>query len=380
MLLKPEPIFEAVEEFGGESARVILFSPAGRTFNQAIARELAGMEHLLLVSGHYEGFDERVREQLADDELSIGDYVLTNGALPVMVVIDAVARLLPGVLGDDESAQEESFSQGLLEYPQYTRPAEFRGMKVPEVLLSGNHAEIARWRAEQARCSRDAKQRRPDCWSKESGGPMNKEFMNQALLDKIESEQFRKDAMDFGVGDTVRVHTKVVEGDKERIQIFTGVVIGRRGHGLNEMFTVRRISYGEGVERVFPLHSPRVDKVEVERKGSVRRAKLTYLRKRLGKGATLVKEKEGKAGAAHASAPHTGPRAGASPCGRPCTRTRPCSRTRGCTRSCCRALPPKRPERRVSSDRSAVPPFGRLGASASGRGKAHSRRLLMRWR
>jgi len=119
--------------------------------------------------------------------------------------------------------------------------------------------------------------------------------MNQALLDKIESEQYRKDAPQFAVGDTVRVHTKVVEGDKERIQIFSGVVIGRRGHGLNETFTVRRISYGEGVERVFPLHSPRVDKVEVERKGSVRRAKLTYLRKRLGKGATLVKEFEGKA-------------------------------------------------------------------------------------
>jgi len=118
--------------------------------------------------------------------------------------------------------------------------------------------------------------------------------MNQVILDKIESEQYRKDNANFAVGDTVRVHTKVVEGDKERIQIFTGVVIGRRGHGINSMFTVRRISYGEGVERVFPLHSPRVDKVEVERKGSVRRAKLTYLRQRIGKGATLVKEKEGR--------------------------------------------------------------------------------------
>ena len=160
MLLKPDPIFEAVEELGRESTRVILFSPAGRTFNQAIACELAGQGHLLLISGHYEGFDERVREQLADDELSIGDYVLTNGGLPVMVVIDTVARLLPGVLGDEESAQEESFSHGLLEYPQYTRPAEFRGMKVPEVLLSGNHAEIARWRAEQARLR--TQERRPD--------------------------------------------------------------------------------------------------------------------------------------------------------------------------------------------------------------------------
>ena len=116
--------------------------------------------------------------------------------------------------------------------------------------------------------------------------------MSQALFDKIESEQFRKNPTRFNVGDTVRVHTKVVEGDKERIQVFSGVVIGKRGRGLNEMFTVRRISYGEGVERVFPLHSPRVEKVEVERKGRTRRAKLTYLRKRLGKGATLVKEKE----------------------------------------------------------------------------------------
>ena len=115
--------------------------------------------------------------------------------------------------------------------------------------------------------------------------------MNQALLDKIESEQYRKDDPSFNVGDTVRVHTKVVEGDKERIQIFTGVVIGQRGHGLNETFTVRRISYGEGVERVFPIHSPRIDKIEVERQGQVRRAKLTYLRKRIGRGATLVKEK-----------------------------------------------------------------------------------------
>jgi large subunit ribosomal protein L19 len=125
-----------------------------------------------------------------------------------------------------------------------------------------------------------------------------KKFMNQALQEKIESEQYRKDDAKFEVGDSVRVHTKVVEGDKERIQIFSGVVIGKRGRGLNETFAVRRISYGEGVERIFPLHSPRVDKIEVEREGSVRRAKLTYLRKRLGKGATLVKEKEGRVEAA----------------------------------------------------------------------------------
>jgi large subunit ribosomal protein L19 len=123
---------------------------------------------------------------------------------------------------------------------------------------------------------------------------ITKKFMNQALQKKIESEQFRKDDAKFNVGDSVRVHTKVVEGDKERIQIFSGVVIGKRGTGMNETFSVRRISYGEGVERIFPLHSPRVDKIEVERQGDVRRAKLTYLRKRVGKGATLVKELEEK--------------------------------------------------------------------------------------
>ena len=122
--------------------------------------------------------------------------------------------------------------------------------------------------------------------------------MNQALLEKIQSAQFRKDDAKFNVGDSVKVHTKVVEGDKERIQVFSGVVIGKRGRGLNETFTVRRISYGEGVERIFPLHSPRVDKIEVERHGDVRRAKLTYLRSRLGKGATLVKERETKTEAA----------------------------------------------------------------------------------
>jgi tRNA (guanine37-N1)-methyltransferase len=160
MLLKPEPIFEAVESLVCENTRVILLSPSGRKFDQSIARELALQEHLLFVTGHYEGFDERIRETLADDELSIGDYVLTNGALPAMVVIDSVTRLLPGVLGDDASAMEESFSHGLLEYPQYTRPAEFRGKKVPEVLVSGNHAEIASWRLEQAKLR--TKERRPD--------------------------------------------------------------------------------------------------------------------------------------------------------------------------------------------------------------------------
>lgn len=169
MLLKPEPVFEAVESLATDQTRVTLLTPAGRRFDQSVARELAGCAHLLLVCGSYEGFDERIREHLADDELSIGDYVLTNGALPAMVVIDAVTRLLPGVLGDDESSQDESFSAGLIEHPQYTRPAEFRGWKVPDVLLSGHHAEIARWRLEQARLR--TRLRRPDLLNESAESP-----------------------------------------------------------------------------------------------------------------------------------------------------------------------------------------------------------------
>lgn len=168
MLLKPEPLFEAIEALSTPTTRVILTSPSGRLYKQSIARELALQEHLLVVCGSYEGFDERVRQRLAHDDLSIGDYVLTNGALPAMVIIDSVTRLLPGVLGDDQSAVQESFSSGLLEGPHYTRPAEFRGMKVPDVLLSGHHAEIEKWRHEQAVSKTAAV--RPDLLSAPVGG------------------------------------------------------------------------------------------------------------------------------------------------------------------------------------------------------------------
>jgi tRNA (guanine37-N1)-methyltransferase len=164
MVLKPEPIFEAVEALADDATRVILMSPAGRLFDQSAAQELARRERLLFICAAYEGVDERVRQELADDELSIGDYVLTNGSLAAMVVIDAVTRLLPGALGDERSALDESFSQGLIEYPHYTRPAEYRGWKVPAVLLSGNHAEIEKWRREQAKLRTQT--RRPDLWNK----------------------------------------------------------------------------------------------------------------------------------------------------------------------------------------------------------------------
>jgi len=168
MVLRVEPLFAAVEEIragiGKEDIPVILLSPQGRLFNQKVAEELAQQPNLILICGHYEGVDERVREHLVTDELSIGDYILTGGELPAMVMVDAVVRLLPGALGAGEGAQEDSYAMGLLEYPQYTRPREFRGWTVPEVLLSGNHAEIARWRLEQA--LKRTQERRPDLLEK----------------------------------------------------------------------------------------------------------------------------------------------------------------------------------------------------------------------
>lgn len=171
MIMKPEPIFEAVESLRRPGTRVILLAPQGRMFRQAIAEELAHSAHLVFICGHYEGVDHRVREFLADDEISIGDYVLTNGAVAAAVITDAVVRLLPGVLGHEESAAGDTFSAGcggLLEGPQYTRPAEFRGHSVPPVLLSGNHAVIAAWRREQALAKTRAV--RPDLLPSE-GGP-----------------------------------------------------------------------------------------------------------------------------------------------------------------------------------------------------------------
>lgn len=150
MVLKPEPIFAAVEALRTESARVVLMDPRGRTLTQAIAQALSRERHLILIAGRYEGVDERVGDLLADDRISIGDYVVTGGELPALVVTDAVTRLLPGVLGAEGGAERESFASGLLEPPQYTRPEDFRGARVPEILLSGDHARVARWRREQA--------------------------------------------------------------------------------------------------------------------------------------------------------------------------------------------------------------------------------------
>lgn len=167
MVLMPQPIFSAVEHITANTnkkPRIILLCPQGEPYTQKKAEELAKEEHLILICGHYEGFDERIREYLATDEISIGDYVLTGGEIAAMVICDSVTRLLPDVLGNQMSAASDSFSSGLLEYPQYTRPANFRGMKVPDVLLSGHHEKIAQWRKEQA--LKRTKERRPDLYEK----------------------------------------------------------------------------------------------------------------------------------------------------------------------------------------------------------------------
>lgn len=190
MVLKPEPIFEAVEALKasiklkkGDKLPVILLTPQGRPFSQAIAGELASFSRLILICGHYEGVDERVRQHLATDELSIGDYVLSGGELAAMVVVDAVTRLLPGVLGSEASPLNDSHSGGLLEYPQYTRPPIYRGWPVPEVLLSGNHAKIARWRREQS--IRRTYERRPELLDKARLSAEERELLNR-LKDELE--------------------------------------------------------------------------------------------------------------------------------------------------------------------------------------------------
>ena len=166
MLMKPEPLFEAVEALRKENTKVILTGPRGVKFNQKMAKELTNEDHLIIICGHYEGVDERVREHLADVEVSIGDYILTSGNLPAMVICDAVTRLLPGALGCGESGEDESFSteDGVLEYPQYTRPARFRSWDVPEILISGDHGKIEKWKREQA--VKETLRTRPDIMEK----------------------------------------------------------------------------------------------------------------------------------------------------------------------------------------------------------------------
>lgn len=188
MVMKPDPVFAAVESILGTDKTIpcILLTPQGRPFNHRIAQELAGMDRISLLCGHYEGIDERIREHLVTDEISIGDYVLTGGELPAMIVVDSVSRFLPGVLGDPQGAQDDSFASGLLEYPHYTRPEDFRGWKVPEVLLSGNHKTIADWRRKEA--IKRTLTRRPDLLNRLDLDKKESVYL-QSLIDQISNEE-----------------------------------------------------------------------------------------------------------------------------------------------------------------------------------------------
>ena len=335
MVMRAQPIFEAVEAVDPPRP-LFLLGPGGRRFDQSLAAELAATDGFSLLCGRYEGVDHRVREHLVDDELSVGDVVLSGGEVAACLVIEAVTRLRDGAMGNAASPVTESFGEsGLLEEPQYTRPAEFRGWQVPDVLRSGDHARIERWRRAQRlhRTLRD----RPDLIERLGGlstddarlleefprsriidGPPSArvcvrdqhiEFASAIRLaarlaapttqvdamkatDLIDNDSLRDDIPEFQAGDELKVHVRVVEGGKERIQVFQGDVIGRQGGGLQETYTVRKLSYGVGVERTFPLHTPTVQKIEVVKRGDVRRAKLYYLRDRKGKAAKIREKRD----------------------------------------------------------------------------------------
>jgi len=281
MVMRPDVVYDAYKFVKSDNAKVIYLSPKGKTLNQEKVKELAKQNHIILLCGHYEGIDQRVLDEIVDEEISIGDYVLTGGEIPAMVLIDSVSRYVEGVIAS-ESVEEESFSNGFLEYPQYTRPEIFLDKKVPEVLLSRSprkHKKMEGRRISQnhkVKTTRLIKERR----------------ITMDIIKSIEHEQLKSKVPVLTVGNTVKVHVKVKEGNRERIQVFEGIIIKKQGGGVNETFTVRKISYGVGVEKTFLVHSPMVEKVEVVRVGKARRAKLYYLRDRIGK-ASKTKEKLG---------------------------------------------------------------------------------------
>jgi tRNA (guanine37-N1)-methyltransferase len=261
MVMMPGPIVDSVEAVKGEGAKalVVLMTPQGTPLTQTLAQELKEEERLIIVCGRYEGVDERVRD-FVDLEISVGDYVLNGGESAALVLIETVSRLVPGVI-EEESTELDSFSDGLLEYPHYTKPRDFRGKEVPEVLLSGDH------------------EKKRLIYKRNFGG------FKMGVIQDLEKKYLRTDLPDFRSGDTITVNVRIKEGNKERIQAFEGAVIRRRGGGVGATFTVRKVSYGVGVERVFSLNSPLIESIKLVTKGRSRRARLYFLRELKGKAA-----------------------------------------------------------------------------------------------
>ena len=328
----------------------LLMSPRGAPLTQARVAELAPGPGAIIVCGRFEGVDERVIEARGLEEVRIGDYVLSGGEIAALALIDACVRLLPGVMGKEASGAEESFAEGPARIPAIHPAAAVRGPAIPEVLTSGDHAKVAAWRrAEAERLTRD---RRPDLWAAHLAAAGKREKArtrreqappgrvtkrrrcrrsspirtNRTECARYETAPPTENSHEFNSssssksrsrsspparrsrisrpGDTVIVNVKVVEGERTRMQAYEGVCIARSGGGINESFTVRKISYGEGVERVFPLYSPMINSIKVVRRGKVRRAKLYYLRGLRGKKARITEKQD------HATAQHRDRRRG----------------------------------------------------------------------
>jgi tRNA (guanine37-N1)-methyltransferase len=326
MVLRPDVVARALDAVAaaGPGRPVLYLSARGAPLEQRRVQRLAEGKGVVVLCGRFEGVDQRVIEARGLEEVSLGDVVLSGGEPVALALLDACVRLLPGVLGAPASLDEESFAGGLLEYPHYTRPQVWEGHAVPEVLLSGHHARIRAWRRAQAEVA--TRTRRPDLWQRhlaadapgragERSRPAeDQERVAMNVIQQLEQEQItqlveRRPIPEFGPGDTVRVSVKVVEGTRERVQAFEGVCIARRNRGINSAFTVRKISYGEGVERIFPLYSPQIAEIAVVRRGRVRRAKLYYLRGRTGKAARIVERRDDR-GRGRVSVPGNGAASG----------------------------------------------------------------------
>ena len=315
-----------------------------------------------------------MNEHLATDVVSIGPYVLAGGELAAMVVADAVIRKLPGALGHEESARGGIVQRGVEgapEYPHYTRPFDWRGHEVPDVLLSGDHARIREWRREQSRSRRRGYPRpfatmlRP-----RATAPTVAFFVPMSgVIDSIERAQLRR-VPSFQAGDRVRVHFQVVEGTRRRTQVFEGIVLKRQGSGVRETFTVRKQSFGVGVERTFPVHSPKIERIEVAARGDVRRAKLYYLRERVGR-ASRVRERRWS-GAEEVIQPGLSPRR---------ARCRPTTPRAQARRSSANRPPLKRPLPRTAAEDGAGGEAAAEAEQAPAEADRHPRRpSRRRWR